>query len=46
MDGSDHRKLSVIGKAKTPPLPAKEIQNAGKGHVCGLVCFQECLDDW
>ena len=32
MDGSDHRKLSVIGKSKTPPLLAKEVQNACKGH--------------
>ena len=29
MDGSDHRKLSVIGKSL-----AEEVQNAGKGHVC------------
>ena len=31
MDGSDHRKLSVIGKSK-PPLLAEEVQNASKGH--------------
>ena len=34
MDGSDHRKLSVIGKSKTPPCLQKKVQNAGKGHVC------------
>ena len=32
MDGSDHRKLSVIGKSKTPPLLVEEVQNASKGH--------------
>ena len=45
MDGSDHRTLSVIGKSKNP-IACKKVQNAGKGHVCQLVCFQECLDDW
>ena len=46
MDGSDHRKLSVIGKSKMPRCLQKKLQNAGKGHVCRLVCFKECLDDW
>ena len=46
MDGSDHRKLSVIGKSKTPHCLQKKVQSAGKGHVCQLVCFKECLDDW
>ena len=46
MDGSDHRKLAVIGKAKTPPVPGQEVQYAGKEHGCQLVCFKECLDDW
>ena len=33
MDGSDHRKLSVIGKSKTPHCLQKTVQNASKGHV-------------
>ena len=34
MDGSNHRKLAVIGKSKTPPVPGQEVQYAGKGHGC------------
>ena len=46
MDGSDHRKLAVIRKSKTPQCLKKKVQNASKGHGCQLVCIKECLDDW
>ena len=46
MDGSDHRKLSVIGKSQKPSLLEEEVQNAGERHGCRLVCIKECFDDW
>ena len=33
MDGSDHRKLAVIGKAKKTTVLAKKVQNDSKRHV-------------
>ena len=43
MDGSNHRKLSVIGKANTPCGLQKKYKMQGNG--CQLVCIKECVDD-
>ena len=45
MDGSDHRKLSVIGKSKTPRCLQKKYKM--QERTCRIDWYaSKCLDDW